>query len=110
MKKWPAIPMAIFSVLGAIPVSPEKKLVTKKNALGITRFMPREIGLATKMCNGTTWQTFFHEMTHVALWDAGVHDTLKPKERENVCNAMGTYLAAAMKAGYITVHVPTDAE
>jgi len=99
--KLPNIPKRMFSVLGPVPVTMQADLESKENALGISRFKSRTVQLHAGSSSETVWQTFFHEMTHVAMWDAGCHDILKHKQREAICNAMGTYLAAAVQAGYL---------
>ena len=46
------------------------------------------------------------EMTHYMLWDAGLNNVLTDKQTEAVCDAVGTYLAAAQRAGYIKAVLP----
>lgn len=106
-KKLPPIPKRMFSVLGPVPVTMQADLETKENALGISRFKSRSVQLHPSASAETVWQTFFHEMAHVAMWDGGCHDALKHKQREAVCNAMGTYFAAALQAGYIKITTPS---
>lgn len=109
MKKLPPLPKTLFSVLGPIPVALVPGLDEKEKALGITRFQSREIGIQPGMTSTTQWQTFWHEASHVALYDGGVNDALTHEQEEAVCNAVGTYLAAAMQAGYITVNAAKHA-
>lgn len=61
----------------------------------------RTIDVESDAGKETQLQTFWHEVTHVALWDGGCHDALTHEQREAVCNAMGTYMAAAMIGGYL---------
>lgn len=102
----PALPKEVFSVLGPLPVAIESDLTEKESALGITRFRPRHIGIDAGSGPETQWQTLGHEITHVAMWDGGCHDILTNEQAEAVCNALGTYLAAAVRAGYIKITVP----
>lgn len=102
----PPLPSEAFSVLGPLPVRKEEELLRDEDALGIVRFRPRTIGIDGGSGPETSWQTFAHEMTHVALWDGGIHDALTYEQREGVCNALGTYIAAAVQAGYIKFTVP----
>lgn len=84
----------------------EDDLLENKGALGISRFRPRDIGIDSGAGPESQWQTFGHEITHVALWDGGVHDSLSDKQIEAVCSALGTYIAAAVQAGYMKVVTP----
>lgn len=106
MKKLPPLPKTAFSVLGPLPVSISPTLEKEDKALGMARFKSRTMVLDAELCPATEWQTFWHEVAHLAMWDAGVNDGLTHDLEEQVCNAMGTYFAAAMQAGYITVNAP----
>lgn len=100
------LPTAIFSVLGDIPVTMCHDLCEKKTAIGMISFRTRQIEVQTGLAKETMWPTFFHEMTHLALNDAGTADVISCKQQESVCNAMGLYLTAAMQAGYLKVATP----
>jgi hypothetical protein len=102
-KKLPPIPKRMFSVLGPLPVALVEELHEKDQALGMVRFKTRAVQLEKDMCPLTQWQTFWHEAAHVAMFDGGVNDGLTHELEEAVCNAMGTYFAAAVQAGYIKV-------
>jgi hypothetical protein len=108
MKRFPSkFPAEVFSVLGPLPVIRNDDLVEDREAFGETHFRPRTIVVDGKKSSPETrWSTLFHEMTHVALWDGGVHQSLTHEQREGVCDAMGTYLAAAVRAGFLKLLTP----
>lgn len=95
----PPIPSQVFSVLGPLPVA----IKALEGPMGITNFERRDVGLSETAEPASMLQVYWHEVTHVALWDAGVHNSLSPKAIESICDAMGTYLAAAMRAGFLKV-------
>jgi hypothetical protein len=76
------------------------------DAFGLWLPGPREIQLDATAGNATQLQTLAHEMGHVALWDAGTTDILTSQQEEAVCNAMGSYLAAAIREGWIKLTTP----
>lgn len=95
----PPIPSQVFSTLGPMPV----QTAELDGEMGRTNFLLRNVKLAPGMNPVSAWQTYWHEATHVALWDAGVHNALGSKVVENICDALGTYLAAAVCAGFLKV-------
>lgn len=100
MKKgpeFPPVPDVAFSLLGPVKVL-EKKL---DGLFGITEYTPRTITLDEGQHPALAWSVFWHEVTHLVLFDAGVK--LPPKDAERVCDAFGTYLAAAVRSGYLKV-------
>jgi hypothetical protein len=103
-KRLPRIPSSVPSVLGPVPVRLDP--FAEKNeaeTLGAFNFHSRSIRIRDTLPRNAAWQTLFHEMTHIALWDAGAHGQLTEKQEESVCDAVATYLAAAMQAGHITL-------
>jgi hypothetical protein len=102
------LPTEAFSVLGPVPVDHSDALLRDESALGMTKFAPRSITLDSNSGLETQWQTLAHEIVHVALWDGGVHQTLSHEQRESVCDALGTYIAAAIREGYVKLTVPKD--
>lgn len=101
------LPSKIWSQLGPIALNQKEGLLAKdeKDAeFGSWDAIKREIQIDPTSCPAALLQTLCHEMIHVALWDAGVN---VPSETEEViCDAIGTYLAGASLAGYITLKVP----
>lgn len=94
----------MFTVLGTIPVT----VTDQMEAGDIGEFLPAErtVTLRDMPSAQSRWQTFWHESTHVAMYDSGACDALTSDQEEFVCNAMGTYLAAMMAAGYLRVSTP----
>jgi hypothetical protein len=95
-----SIPSQVFSSLGPVPVDHEP---LDENTLGEISFKERRIRLDVELTPEAELKTFWHEVAHLVLWDSGVHNLLSAKLEENICDAFGTYLAAAAQAGFITV-------
>lgn len=93
----PPIPSQAFSHLGPVSVSSSKL----EGLLGHFQPPSRTIELLEGQHTAQQWQTYWHECVHLALFDAGVK--LPEKAEESVCDALGTYLAAAVRAGFIKV-------
>lgn len=103
MSRKAALPTTCFSLLGPLPVSFDPQLIKQKDALGYIDYADRTIRIQSDLHRQAQQQAFFHEMTHIALWDAGAHNSLSKKQVETVCDAIGTYLAAAVQAGFLKV-------
>lgn len=103
------LPKSVWSFFGPLPVLSEPRLVEDRGAFGITEWQPRTITVDAGGCAVTQTQTFWHEATHVALWDSGVHNVLTHQQLEAVCDALGGYLAGMQLAGCLTVRAPKDA-
>lgn len=99
-KKVPAVPQSAFSIFGPLPVTRTEGLEDGK-ALGLVTFTHRTIAVESDAAPIVQLQAYWHEVTHVALWDAGCHNTLSHDQNEAVCDAVGAYLAAASAAGYV---------
>ena len=100
------IPSEIYSHLGPVPVVPVENLAKNENAHGVSKMLQRTIQIEPEQAPEAAWQTFFHEMAHFILWDAGLNNVLTDKQVEAICDATGTYLAAAQKAGYVKAGIP----
>jgi len=101
------LPAAVYSMLGAVPVTLKEKIrFEKRYPFGLFRFDSRAIEVENKQCAAAQLAALCHEMTHVALYDAGVPNALSDDAVELVCDAVGTYIAAAVQAGYIKLQVP----
>lgn len=100
----PAIPPTAFSHLGPLPVCLLDGMADREGALGKWQEGERRILLDPKTQQVAQWATFWHEIGHVVMWDGAVSQQLSIKQQEAVCDALGTYMAAAMQAGFITVH------
>jgi hypothetical protein len=102
----PRIPSAVWSTLGPIPVVKKKGLAENDNAYGMFNGQNRQVSLDAENIPSVNAQTFFHELTHVALWDSGVHYTLTHEQTESICDAVGTYFGGMMLAGCLTIKAP----
>lgn len=96
MKKLPAIPKAVGSQLGPVPVvwAKDLKAPDGDDALGLWCPEERVIKLRLGMHRTTAWATLKHEAVHCWLWDAGVGLTSDVEER--VADAISTALVAEM--------------
>lgn len=94
---YPEVPSVAFSLLGPIEVRQGKL----RNLHGFTEFLPRTITLHADQHPAMLWSTYWHEVVHLALFDAGVK--LDEELEERVCDALGTYLAAAVRSGFLEV-------
>lgn len=97
---FPPLPLVAFSHLGSVKVTTENL----KDNFGKTEFKPRLIKLHKDQHPATAWATYWHEVVHLALFDAGTK--LTPRDEERVCDALGTYLAAAVRSGFLKVKDP----
>lgn len=99
----PSLPRETYSALGPISVGVlQHEVPGYDNLFG--RFMPaeRRIEVAQDATPAMLWSTFWHEATHVALFDSGANNVLTEQQIEVVCDALGAYLAGMTVTGYIT--------
>lgn len=102
------LPSAVWSALGAVPVVKKKGLVKKQQAMGMFSGRKREVHLESENIPSVDAQTFFHELTHVALWDSGVQNALTHEQIEAVCDAVGSYFGGMMLAKCLTIKAPQE--
>lgn len=105
------IPAFVWSQLGQIPVQLKPLPATdpKDDAdFGGWEPVKRTIEVNSDLCDASKVSTLFHEMTHVALWDAGAHNIITADQQEVICDAVGSYLACAVRAGYLKLCVPKE--
>lgn len=97
------LPASVYSPLGPVPVTLATGLegTEKMSTIGQWDPLARTIKIDAETCDATKLATLYHEVCHVALWDAGV--VISDDVLESVCDAVGTYLAAATLAGYVTL-------
>src|SRR5262249_15063555 len=74
-------------------IKPSEKL------FGQCRFDERVMRLRTDVHEVTQLQTFGHELTHTILWDSGLANVIDKEMQEAVCDAVGSWLARAMRSG-----------
>lgn len=103
----PKLPTEAFSLIGPVPVvSLSDERAAREDLYGV--FMPgeRRIEIASGMTRDVEWATYWHEVSHVILTDAGANNSLTEQQQEVVCDAVGTYLTAMMRAGHLAVRKP----
>jgi hypothetical protein len=99
------LPDAVFTHLGPMPVVMVEKIADDERR-GECDFKDRTIRIADGYADAAQWQTLGHELTHAILWDAGAQHSLTDRQTEIVCDAVGTWFAAAVAAGWLVVKVP----
>ena len=99
LKRTKGIPTEVFSHLGPVPVI-FADTVDAEDSMGEAHFANRKITVQLGHHDKTTAQIFGHELLHFILAD-GNADVMSEKKLEKVCDAFGTWLAAAMAAGAI---------
>jgi len=104
VKRLPPLPKAVWSQQGPIPVS--VKSLHDEDAWGLFHMGDRRIALHKDASRDTQYATLFHEITEVILWDSGLHNVLPAPLKEAVCDAVGTYFASALAAGYLKLSTP----
>lgn len=101
------LPARVWSQVGPVNVRHEAGMIDNVNkedaAYGKWNAVQREITIDPSACDATQLITLGHEITHVALWDAGGENVLSEAQTEFVCDAMGSYLAGAIQAGFIVL-------
>jgi hypothetical protein len=106
----PPLPQRVFSVLGAWDVEETTsidptgtQLKADETAAGLADFATRKIQIDSEYNAIGKWRLLGHEAAHVWLNDSGADESLTSEQEEHVCNAFGTWFAAAVKAGYLVV-------
>lgn len=79
-----------------------------EKAFGVFKPNERYVGVHSKTAGELEWPTYWHEATHVALFETGVANTLTHEQTEAVCDAIGLYLDGMMKAGMLRVVTPRN--
>jgi hypothetical protein len=96
-KEYPKLPTSAFTLLG--PVSVTQCELAENH--GETNLLNRTIEIKEGQHLGLSWSVYWHEVCHLLLFDAGVK--LTKAQEELVCDAMGTYFAAAIRGGFLKV-------
>lgn len=101
-----SLPRSLWSSQGPVPVTVVKDLYTKEEAFGLWDGQLRTVSIDKAGSPDTQLQTLCHELTEIVIWDSGLHNVFDGPLKEAVCDAVGTYLASAVAAGYIKLTVP----
>lgn len=81
-------------MLGPIPVR-ESTEGLQESDLGAFDYHERRITIRPGLNEQQRQQTLMHEWVHSVLWDAGLHNALKPKVEEQICDIIATALVAS---------------
>lgn len=97
------LPAKVYSQLGPVPVLLDDKIHADKKepAFGLFSGRERSIRVDSGSSPENQLATLMHEVVHLALFDSGSNNVLTNAQAEVVCDAVGTYLAAAIVAGYL---------
>ena len=98
--EYPPLPEAAFSHLG--PVKVLHTDLSGEGLHGSFAFYPRTISIHAEQHPAVAWSTYWHEVVHLALFDAGTK--LPEAIEERVADALGTYFAAAVRSGFLKVN------
>lgn len=99
------LPKAVFSMFGKMQLLRQPGACPEK-AFGVFRPNERHVAIHEQTAEDLGWPTYWHEATHVALFETGCMNVLKEEEMEAVCDAMGLYLSKMMDAGMLKVITP----
>jgi len=99
------LPREVFSIFGNYRLTRDPG-ECPNDAFGIFRPNKRVVAIHEKTAPELVWSTYWHEATHVALFDSGCMNGLTEKQQEAVCDAMGLYLSKMMDAGMLKVVSP----
>lgn len=111
LKRLPKLPSSISTALGRIEVKLlTAKKAAKKEALAIYDMEKRTIAIVGGGDSRMRWQAFWHEVAHVALWDAGAHNIMTEQQNEAVVDAIGTFLTQMMLSGQLKLKEKPDDE
>lgn len=91
--KFPPLPKTIHAPGGRVRVVLRKAAAFKSelpDAWGTWEAHTRTIKIDANAPVPHQWWTLFHELTHVALDDAGVSQTLSEEQQQMLCDAMAT--------------------
>lgn len=97
-----SLPETAFSHLGPLAVvrAPIQSDDPRRGECDLTG---RVITILPDVADAVAWQTLGHEITHAVLWDAGAQHSLTDRQTEIVCDAVGTWFAAAVRAGWLRI-------
>jgi len=99
------LPKEVFSVHGNMPLKRGAN-DCPDDSFGVFDADKRYVAIHPGTAREKRWPTFWHECTHVALDESGCSANLSASQQEAICDAMGLYLAAMMRAGMLRVVTP----
>jgi hypothetical protein len=104
---YPKLPRWVYSHLGVVPVettdlNPDRD-TDEYVLMGQYLLETRKIQLDKGLSEEQSWQTFFHELVHLIIADSGLDELLKPNVEDALCDTIGTYLAASVRNGFLSI-------
>jgi Zn-dependent peptidase ImmA (M78 family) len=109
-KTVPKLPAALDSAMGAVRVAIDPQLMERESCFGKVDFQARVITIDGAGSRETQWQTLGHELIHLILSDAGLNELLDHDVEEALCTAVGSWLAASVRNGTLSVRSPATPE
>lgn len=90
--KYPRIPKEVEGPGGTVTIVLKKEGIRHDNedCWGLYDSESRTITLDARQKPRQRWQTFYHELVHVALIDAGLDNGLPHALHEAICDALAT--------------------
>ena len=98
----PDLPASVFTHLGPMPIV-RVDVVDELNNRGECDLSHRQIKVLTALAPIVAWQTLGHETAHAIIGDAGLDTVLTNKQTELLCDAFGTWIAAAVASGAVVL-------
>lgn len=88
-RRYPKLPETVQAPGGAVLVILDELVkIDDREAWGTFEQETRIIRIDRKANSRHRWCTFFHEMVHVALLDAGLDELLTSEAQEALCNGI----------------------
>jgi hypothetical protein len=100
-----SLPDTAFTHLGPMPVLVVDRIADDERR-GECDLKDRVIRISAGYTDAAQMQTLGHELAHAILWDAGAQHSLTDRQTEIVCDAVGTWFAAAIASGWLAVTPP----
>lgn len=90
--KYPPIPKTVAGASGDIVVKVVEKVPAENGDrnIGLWDSEERAIYLAKSLTPRVKWMTFYHELVHAALDDAGASNVIQTEHQEMICDAIAT--------------------
>ena len=104
----PDLPSGVYTHLGVMPICVVDRIHDDERR-GECDIRERVIRIASGYDHAAQWQALGHELTHAILWDGGAHHSLTDRQTEIVCDAFGTWFAAAVASGAVSLKSATPA-
>jgi hypothetical protein len=98
----PDLPTTAPTLLGPVPVA-VVDAIHEDGRRGEWDGMHRSIRVLSSLALPVQWQTLGHELAHAILDDSAAQHVLTERQTEIVCDAVGTWLAAAVAAGRVVL-------